>query len=61
MLSSRERLLDIKVHNFTQMRDDNRRQFHSDLVSASSEFIEKQVKDYTEVLANIARAMSGGR
>ena len=61
MLSAKDRMLDINVTNFVHLKEDQKRTFHSSLVSASTEFIERRVKDYKEVLANVAKAMSGRR
>jgi hypothetical protein len=62
MLSAREKLATINLTNFAHIKEDERVKILRELKSGAVEFIEQRVKDYREVLGNLAkRVLNGGR
>jgi hypothetical protein len=62
MLSAREKLATINVANFAYLEKPDREKVAGDLKRAATQFVEQRVKDYREVIGNLAkRLMNGGR
>lgn len=62
MLNARQRLVDIRVSSFAQMKDNARIEFQRELMTMSDFYLVRKVKDYREVLGNLAkRIMKNGR
>ncbi len=59
MLDAREGLKSIQVNNFSKYKTEVRDKILRGLKQAATMFEEKKVKDYREVLANLARGLSG--
>lgn len=57
MLEARQTLTNINVASFTSYDESDRKKYIRDLQSISSQFMERKLKDYREVLGNIARKL----
>ena len=61
MISANERLGAINISNFAHLKEEARTKVVRELREAASEFMEKKVKDYREVLGGLAKRMLNGR
>lgn len=59
MLQASARLIDINVANFSQLKEDSRRKFASQLRSLSTKFLDRKVKDFSDVAKNLAMSILG--
>jgi IS1 family transposase len=57
MLNAQDKLTDISVANFASLVENDRETFSRNLKATSTQFIEVKMKDYREVLGNLARKM----
>jgi glycine/serine hydroxymethyltransferase len=60
MIAAHERMTAIESSSFPQYKREARTQIMRSLKTASKEFLNVEVKDYKEVIANLARRLKGG-
>lgn len=57
MLDARQTLTNINVASFTSYDESDRKSYVRELKIISNQFMERKLKDYKEVLGNIARKL----
>jgi len=60
MIAAYERMIAIEASSFSSYKKDAREKTMRSLKTASKEFLSVEVKDYKEVIANLARRLKGG-
>ncbi len=61
MLNARDKLTDINVANFASLKENEQTSFGRALRDSASAHMVLKVKDYREVLGNLARKLRNGR
>lgn len=61
MILANERLVDINVTNFAQLKSEVREKFERNLKQDAGRFLNRKVKDYREVIGNLTKRLMSGR